>query len=610
MKVEREDFSKTTIASADGMPTISFGADGSGLSRRLISGEGFEFSAFYHNGKLAFVLDSQTDAAHPNALLVLRPDGGRKWDDILSVDFGVNLKDIRPKKDNKYQKLDIEYSGLDIYGAFAHALESGGDVISIAKKLADFRDSTARRAAEARFDAAQLELITAGKTMQTADAAAGKQHAAAKEAKAGAAKAKRSVGKIPNKEAAAKILKLQARAEKEAASAKRAEVRSRRAARRVLAAEKDMIAAKKVLDMTPANRVSYSDVGANIIRSEREAGEMAEDKEIQPLFGKDPEIIDESIAFRPVGFEETPQRPVSPQFVPAEAPALREEPELKIPQSEVLQFVPPVVNSAQPIVPPEVTQAMTPEVMAQQYAEERQQFQQYQQLQQKPIEVQPVPRPDFAPVAVARPYSPNSGYEAPIRPVGAAGRKSLTSYYVMLGILIVLSILTLWLYQKRMLNKTPNLVSNIEITQQKTETKPAQEEERDTGEDPFFGLGGAQQQPESEPEPIEQPLPMEEPEPYYETPVEEPAYDAGSTEYSNYLTEPEEGAQYETEPTFENADYLNSGPAESWDNIGADQDDNVQYEDVGAAEPEYGADPTYPADRVEFEQTPAPDNDM
>ena len=67
------------------------------------------------NGRLVFVLDYFTNEIKPNVLLVINPDGDRKWDDIISNDYNIDLEDIRPKKDNKYQKLDIEYSGLNIY---------------------------------------------------------------------------------------------------------------------------------------------------------------------------------------------------------------------------------------------------------------------------------------------------------------------------------------------------------------------------------------------------------------------------------------------------------------------------------------------------------------
>ena len=74
--------------------------------------------AYYDaDGKLVFVLDSTIDTRKPNVLLVINPVGDRKWDDILANDYGVDLETVRPKKDNKYQKMVIEYSGLAGYDA-------------------------------------------------------------------------------------------------------------------------------------------------------------------------------------------------------------------------------------------------------------------------------------------------------------------------------------------------------------------------------------------------------------------------------------------------------------------------------------------------------------
>ena len=67
------------------------------------------------DGRLVFVLDLLIDDIKPNVLLVISPEDNRKWDDIIANDWGVDLETVRPKKDNKYQKLDIEYAGLDKY---------------------------------------------------------------------------------------------------------------------------------------------------------------------------------------------------------------------------------------------------------------------------------------------------------------------------------------------------------------------------------------------------------------------------------------------------------------------------------------------------------------
>ena len=72
--------------------------------------------AYYDNSNnLIFILDETINADKPNVLLVIDSFDGRKWDEVLVNDYGVDLETVRPKRDNKYQKLDIEYGGLDVY---------------------------------------------------------------------------------------------------------------------------------------------------------------------------------------------------------------------------------------------------------------------------------------------------------------------------------------------------------------------------------------------------------------------------------------------------------------------------------------------------------------
>ena len=59
-------------------------------------------------GVTRFVLDNTIAEYKPYVMLVLPSDGNRKWDDILQNDYGIDLETVRPKKNNKYQKLDIE----------------------------------------------------------------------------------------------------------------------------------------------------------------------------------------------------------------------------------------------------------------------------------------------------------------------------------------------------------------------------------------------------------------------------------------------------------------------------------------------------------------------
>ena len=104
--------------------------------------------AYYdQSNKLIFVLDETIDADKPNVLLVIDSFDGRKWDDVLANDYNVDLETVRPKRDNKYQKLDIEYGGLDVYSELIDADESGEDLSDAIANLTRFRTMSVRRAA-------------------------------------------------------------------------------------------------------------------------------------------------------------------------------------------------------------------------------------------------------------------------------------------------------------------------------------------------------------------------------------------------------------------------------------------------------------------------------
>ena len=106
---------------------------------------------FDSDNKLVFVLDNTIDDIKSNVLLVINPVGSRKWDDILQNDYGMDLETVRPKKDNKYQKLDIEYDGLGEYETLISAYESGNDLENALNNVLVFREKSVKHAAEERL---------------------------------------------------------------------------------------------------------------------------------------------------------------------------------------------------------------------------------------------------------------------------------------------------------------------------------------------------------------------------------------------------------------------------------------------------------------------------
>ena len=107
---------------------------------------GNRLRAYYDaDNKLVCVLDFLESDTKPNVLLVINPVGNRKWDDILMNDYGVDLETVRPKKDNKYQKLDVEYAGLAEYDNVLQLFASGSNVTDALVALNAFRDVAAVR---------------------------------------------------------------------------------------------------------------------------------------------------------------------------------------------------------------------------------------------------------------------------------------------------------------------------------------------------------------------------------------------------------------------------------------------------------------------------------
>ncbi|MCL2890162.1 MAG: hypothetical protein FWF34_02810, partial [Alphaproteobacteria bacterium] len=411
------------------VPSFSFAAgDGANARRKYFEIGDIKFDAYYDAAhKLIFVLDETHDAFLPNAMLVINPIGARKWDDILANDYDIDLETVRPKKNNKYQKLDIEYDGLSAYNVLINAYESNGDTDSAMDSMMDFRRGAAARLARVRRDLADKEIRTATATLRKTEAAIKKLDNEIESSEIKLKSLKSRVGKGPTKESAAKILRASARLDADKEKLKRAEVRLRRAKKRIADAKKEIKHTEKFItnyDETPEPKVA----------------EMAED--IKPLFNKDPKIMDETIAFKPIEFDSMPQMqpPKSPEFSP---PSFTPAPEPEIePVSPSAPATPiaPVTNTSMPMET--VGEPVAPMATS---------------------TYQPQPTVASAPIAPAgdipsRPMTANAGPVVPVAQVRT--NRPSPIYYVMLALLIALSILTLWLYQNNMQNENaPNLLS-------------------------------------------------------------------------------------------------------------------------------------------------------
>lgn len=549
---------------------------------------GNSFRIYYDAAETpVFVLDGTQSPRKPNVMLVIPAIGDRKWDDILSVDWGVDLETVRPRKDNKYQKLDIEYNNLDAYLDLVEAYETNSDLADALSNLDAFRVAAVRRVAMERLDMAMDTAERARETIEKTTDTINGLNVRVKELRARLNQQKKSIGREPTKQSASKILRSDAQIDATNEKISRAQRRLTNARRRLVVAEDDAAAAQALLDITDSVVVApHHSIGRPAPRdvavmtsppvpavanteqteliTEPKAEIMAAEEDVKPLFDKDPEILDEEIAFKPIDFgvSSTPVAPAPDMTVenreivePAVAPA-------------PLAFTPPAASDATPhndFAPiPDVPDVPAAPVLD----------------SMRPVDVNPQPAPyvdnrafaaaaadapvvqspvqnqaaysDVAPVTPAPAYpqqpapmpdvsiaSNKSGFR-PVSPIrgnavasvgGAQQRKSKLLYYVMLVMLIVLSVFTLWLYQRSTSQNIPELAAT---TSGATSDDDAMQPQ---GDNPFIGAKTEPEkvapmvvpEPVSEPEPAPIPEPVIEPEPVAvepdlttETPVEEP----------------------------------------------------------------------------------------
>ncbi|MBQ8473972.1 MAG: hypothetical protein IJ500_03885 [Alphaproteobacteria bacterium] len=527
--------------------------DFSTITMREYNVAGNELRAYYDNdGALVFVVDMLVNDRKPNVLLVIDAVDNRKWDDILENDYGVDLETVRPKKDNKYQKLDIEYSGLPLYRSVIDAYENDDDVSAALKELNMFRDIAVRRAASERLTAAEELADNARETIERTNDTIDELNSRLRALRAKVADLRKNIGKEPTKQSAAKILRAESQIDATNEKLKRAQKRLDNAQKRLIVATDDADIARDILarvgvdadydeDMVvpvvmPRNDVAtvpdnelvvvtdaplpieYNQSDESQIIQKPKAEDMA-DEEVKPLFDTDPEILDEEIAFKPIEFN----APIVPEIsVPdVAAPAVPSEMAPDAAAVAPLSFTPPVSTGydassdllpSQSVEPAPVLDSITSVDVP---------------LSVEPASVPesnvapapaPVTEPDIAPALPEsgfRPVSPITGVVAVPSAPSAKGHRPTVVYYVMLIALIVMSIFVLWFYQKSTGNSAlPNIGGAIAPEIVTEDVAPV----ADVPVEPVVDVV-TESEPESmpEPEPVAdvpvEPEPQPEPEP-------------------------------------------------------------------------------------------------
>ena len=444
---------------------------------------GNQLRAYYdksHN--LIFVLDETINADKPNVLLVIDSFDGRKWDDVLSNDYNVELETVRPKRDNKYQKLDIEYGGLDVYSDLIAAYDTDEDLSDAIANLTRFRAMSVRRSAKERLAAAEETIEKSHETIERTNDTILELRARVKDLRGRVGVLRKNIGREPTKASAAKILKTEAQLDATNEKLTRAKKRLTSAQRRLASAEDDAEIARAILARDvpelPAPRKTRA-VAKPVVTAvkpyvsdddddfipEPKAEEMDDNDEVKPLFDKDPENLDDEMAFKPISFDTNENNsgekdntesdysddgiaPAPLAFTPPTQSrsddGLRQDEESTnvSPMLDSLTSVPTSEPSSEeselPVVEP------TPEPVP----------------EPEPFVAEPVVAP-VAPVAPVRPVSPITGN---ITPVENKPQKPTLMYYLLLILLIILSIGTLWLYQKSTSGNLPSLDKVVETS--------------------------------------------------------------------------------------------------------------------------------------------------
>ncbi len=551
------------------------------LTRTDFNIAGNSISAFYDNmQQLICVLDSTVTDIKPNALLIINKTDDRKWDDVLVNDYDMDLETIRPKKDNLYQKLDIEYDGLGVYEKLINERDNPDELKNAIIYLNEFRLTAVRRAALDRLASSEVIAENAQDTINNTKEVIVSLQSEIQDLRARLASQRQDIGREPTKRSASKILRTESQIDSANEKLARAEKRIRNAEKRLAIANRDANAARAILERTQSGNIPEHNA-AQIIESESEytdpvsepestenqgMNDMA-DEEVKPLFDKDPEILDDEIAFKPVDFgmqqsadDETfmpaPQtdddstesektdtdaqnnsvddsesiKPIS--FTPiADLPdtssynSISQDDDMDdVDETDELDIT---QEYEQPIVRPQ------PEPVAPAPLSFR--TQSYDDTDSadsaddtapvlntmRPIDNEYKPAPDSVnvakPVAAPTPFVPTP--VSPVRPVSPITgntvgtvqaveqkRKPSLLYYFLLIILVVLSIFTLWLYQKSSQNNVPDIGATSEPVIQPAEPVVVPEPIPEPEPEPVIT-------PEPEPEPVVIPEPEPEPEP-------------------------------------------------------------------------------------------------
>ena len=593
-------------------------------------------------GQIVFLLDKTQNEDKPNVLLVLHPDKDRKWDDILQNDYGIDLETVRPKKNNKYQKLDIEYDGLDVYEVLINAYEHEQDVSGLLNGLYDYRYAVSRRSAVARLNAATETMAQSQETISKTQNTIKELRKNQRELKEKLDAQKKGIGREPTKESASKILKTESRIDDNNQRIKRAEKRLVKAQRRFQNAHNEIDKCQELLmrprpelveensgevteikekiRMMPQNKkvATTKDTETAVVKTiETKTERKMADEEVKPLMDQDPEIVNEANAFKPVAFDDIVIKDDSSnEQEQSKSTEITTETEKVVEEDDYMKrFIDEEIKRKKVLNEESVAKPLDFSPVKEDVTEKTETVKTVEEMPvletitsvENPVgadvdttgevkvgqyEVAAEPKVESRPI----PASPLNKPTRPLSPLSGTGYASTSTpqqrnnrlYYLLLIALIVLSIFTLWLFQRKNGATVPEIKTPTEetVTQQETVQPVVDFDVKSEIEEPVVEhVEVPQPEPVVVPEP--EPEPVVEPEP---EPVLEGNPFVGTIQTHDVILQPDTGGPNVTGPVVveqdvpeSNGNYIETETETYTEHISASQASDVATRVFAAA---------------------------
>ncbi len=292
---------------ADKFEIIPINRSESSLKEIHIVFKDLNFTGYYwKNDSLLFVIDKSLDEISPDFRLIINPDTenpDKKWDSILSGDYRLNLETIRPKQNNKYQKLDIEYFGLALYEKFISVLSSDSKnskyLNDLYQKLLSLKIRNSVENTQKRIEEYESDVSKSNETIKKTQKTIEKLNDTITFFSERLANQKIASKKDSSAEMAEKISKTEDNVSRNKSKLSKSNVRLKKAIKRFETATKDLEDTKNRLKL-------LSKLSKNIKEGDL-MDDVNQNNGVEPIIEQEPSITNSETAGNPVSLDEKSQ---------------------------------------------------------------------------------------------------------------------------------------------------------------------------------------------------------------------------------------------------------------------------------------------------------------